>query len=67
LQNARIYEWFGTDPSLAPAVAGMHWLRGNFDTLPPNPILSIIEITFKAEINIQDVSQPAGKLGKATM
>jgi hypothetical protein len=45
----------------------MHRLRGNFDTLPPTPILSIIKIAFKAKINIQDVLQPARKLGKATM
>jgi hypothetical protein len=64
---AEISDHWTRDPSLAPAVAGMHWLRGNFDTLPPTPILSIIEMTFKTEIDIQGVSQPAGKLWKATM
>jgi hypothetical protein len=64
---AQIPDHWARDPSLAPAVAGMHCLRGNFDTLPPRPILSIIEMSFKTEIDIQDISQPAGKLWRATM
>ncbi|KAL5322993.1 hypothetical protein ACEPPN_007519 [Leptodophora sp. 'Broadleaf-Isolate-01'] len=55
------------DPSLAPAVEGLHWARGGLDSLPLSSVLSIVELTFKAGIDIRDDSKPAGKLWKATL
>lgn len=51
---------------LEPAAEGAHWARGvsNNSTFF-SPILSIVEMTFRAEFDVLDTSQPVGELWRA--